>query len=274
MTTLSSITRPHPPATNGTAGSAHVPDHHVPKHHVVDKLDAEWASLRHDRRAIRRVNRWAEVVDPGHSDRLARITDLGQFFDLTHRRAGAEGEELMATLVGLVRNGDADGRLAGRILVQRLIPGVIDATRRYRALCEHADPVGEAIGVLWIAINRYDLDRRHGPIAPALISDTMFIAFRRRVRQSSTAETPHAPLTFDERPTITASASFIEVGTVIAEARHAGVPTYDLDLLRHLIRAGRPGLVARQRQITPRTVRNHRDRAVERIQRSLGLVAA
>lgn len=272
MTTLSSTTLPHPhphPRPRTTTGFTHVLNHHV-----VDKLDAEWASLRHGRRVIRRVNSWADLLDTNCSDRLARITDLDQFFDLTHRRAGAEGEALMATLVDLVRAGSDDGRLAGRILVQRLIPGVIDATRRYRTLCEHADPVGEAIGVLWIAINRYDLGRRHGPIAPALISDTMFIAFRRRVRQSSATETPTEPLTFDEQPTVTASASFIEVGTVIEDARHAGVPTYDLDLLRHLIRAGRPGLVARQRQITPRTVRNHRDRAVERIQRSLGLVAA
>ena len=52
---------------------------------------------------------------------------------------------------------------------------------------------------------------------------------------------------------------------LLAEARAAGVPTADLDLVRDLggRRLTRP--VAATRQVTPRTVRNHRDRAAARL---------
>jgi hypothetical protein len=64
-----------------------------------------------------------------------------------------------------------------------------------------------------------------------------------------------------------------EFVTVLREARRAGVPAYDLDLLRQLVRVGSPGIVAQQRKVTPRTVRNHRDRAVDHVRAALAIAS-
>ena len=57
------------------------------------------------------------------------------------------------------------------------------------------------------------------------------------------------------------------------EAQAAGVPTYDLDLLRHLVRAESPSRTARERNVTPRTIRNHRDRAIGKVRQALAIAA-
>ena len=64
-----------------------------------------------------------------------------------------------------------------------------------------------------------------------------------------------------------------EFVTVLRDARRAGVPTGDLDLLRELVRVGSPGVVAKQRKVTPRTIRNHRDRAVDHVRTALFVAA-
>jgi hypothetical protein len=61
---------------------------------------------------------------------------------------------------------------------------------------------------------------------------------------------------------------------VLRDARRAGVPADDLDLLRQLVRVGSPGIVAVQRNVTPRTVRNHRDRAVDHVRTALAIAVA
>jgi len=201
---------------------------------------------------------------------MRRIEDLDQLIDGSHAQGGRLGETLFRTLVTLA----ADDQLAGRVLVQRLLPGVLATTKRYRSLCEHTDPIGEAIGALWIAISTFDIDQRRGPAAASIISDTMFIAFRRRVRRRAATEEPIEPGVFDDVPTSSEPCALVELADIVGEARRAGVATHDIDLIRHLVRAGSPGLVARQRQVTPRTVRNHRDRAVEHIRQATGIVLA
>ena len=64
-----------------------------------------------------------------------------------------------------------------------------------------------------------------------------------------------------------------EFVAVLHEAGDAGVPAEALDLLRQLVRVGSPGIVARERNVTPRTVRNHRDRAVDHIRAALAVAA-
>ena len=52
----------------------------------------------------------------------------------------------------------------------------------------------------------------------------------------------------------------------------AGLPTEDIELVRHLVRVGSPSVVAAECKVTPRTVRNRRDRATARL-RAVALAA-
>ena len=102
----------------------------------------------------------------------------------------------------------------------------------------------------------------------------MFQAFRRPLRARSATEQVTSPTALDatlchDGPT-TALDEFV---TVLREAQLAGVATADLDLLRQLVRVGSPGIVAKERNVTPRTVRNHRDRAVDHVRTALAVAA-
>ena len=73
------------------------------------------------------------------------------------------------------------------------------------------------------------------------------------------------PKTLDETPATIVTSPCEELAVLLADARAAGVPASDLDLLRDLVQAGSPTIVAALRQVTTRTVRNHRDRATARL---------
>lgn len=196
---------------------------------------------------------------------FARCADLDDVNIASQRTASDNGDSVLLALVAAARH----DRLAGRILVQRLLPGLVSASAKYRFLCEGADPAEHAVGGLWIAIRRYDHARRTRHVAASLISDTVFATFRRQTRLRSATEESVEPATFDDDASDPTTAPIAELAAVIRDAAQAGVPATDLELLRHLVRAGSPGVVARERSVTARTVRNHRNRAVARVRDAL-----
>ena len=238
------------PATSSICGNS-----------ITDRLDHEWASLRGRPRSIRRARSWAAHFDPCLASFVSSAQSLDDVIAATHASGGASGDRLLRELVRLAPHDS----LAGRVVVQRLLPGVLAAAARYGRLCDHDDPIAEAMGALWISIASFDAERRTGPVAASIISDTMFAAFRRRLRRKSAGEQPIEPRTFDDHADTTIECPFVEFAAVVRAARLGGVPTQDLDLLRHLIRAESPARVAAERHVTSRTIRNHRARAIARV---------
>jgi len=64
-----------------------------------------------------------------------------------------------------------------------------------------------------------------------------------------------------------------ELAEVVRDARRAGVPAGDIELLRRLAQVESPSMVAAERNVTSRTIRNHRDRAVEHVRTALDIAA-
>jgi hypothetical protein len=103
----------------------------------------------------------------------------------------------------------------------------------------------------------------------------VFQAFRRPLRRRSCTEQVCPPSKFVPTPCSDEPATALdEFVTMLREAQRAGVPASDLDLLRQLVRAGSPGVVARQRNVTPRTIRNHRDQAIDHVRTALAVGVA
>ncbi len=254
---------PHRPAAAGGPERSHLLDH----------LDAEWAYLRTSRRALRTARSWAErYLDHPLTDVVADIGDLDQIRRATQRRDDTEriDDAILLALVELSH----DQELAGRIVLQHLLPALISNAYRYRSFTDHTDPIAQVVPAAWLAIRSYDAGRRRHHVAASLISDAVFQAFRRPLRAHSATEEVTAPAAFTATACHDGPATALdEFVTVLRDAARAGVAMYDLDLLRQLVRVGSPGIVATQRNVTPRTVRNHRDRAVDHVRTALAVAA-
>jgi hypothetical protein len=241
---------------------------------LLARLDDEWAHLRTSRRALRTARSWADV-DTMHP--LATVVvELGDLDDLrlaTQQRddPAHTHNSILLALVELARGDE----LAGRIVLQRLLPALILQAARYRSFTDRTDPLGQVIAAAWLAIRSYDVERRREHVASSLISDAVFQAFRRQLRQQARTEEVRAPHEFVPTPWFDEpTTSLDEFVTMLREARQAGVPADDLDLLRQLVRVGSPGIVARQRNVTPRTIRNRRDRAIDHVRAALAVGVA
>ncbi|HUS43148.1 MAG TPA: hypothetical protein VMY16_10810 [Ilumatobacteraceae bacterium] len=238
-----------------------------------ERLDAEWAHLRTSRRALHTARSWASLY-PDHplGTVVAEVTDLEQVRQATQRRDRVERSDDVV-LLGLVELSRLD-ELAGRIVLQHLLPALISSARRYRSFTDRADPVAQVVPAAWLAIRCYDVERRRRHVASSLISDAVFQAFRRPLRARSASEEVTSPTAFAATPCHDGPATALdEFVTMLREAGRAGVAATDLDLLRHLVRVGSPGIVAEERNVTPRTIRNHRDRAVDHVRTALAVAA-
>lgn len=240
---------------------------------LLRRLDAEWAHLRTHRRALRTARSWtSQYPDHPLADLVADVADLDDIRRATQRRDGAERTDdvILLALVELARVDE----LAGRIVLQHLLPALITNARRYRAYNDRTDPIAQIVPAAWLAIRTYDVARRRHHVAASLLSDAVFQAFRRQLRRRVFDETLTPRVEFvgavchDGPPT-----PLDEFVTVLRDAQRAGVASDDLDLLRELVRVGSPGMVAEQRQVTPRTVRNHRDRAIDHVRSALAVAA-
>ncbi|MGI9646039.1 MAG: hypothetical protein ACR2O6_12095, partial [Ilumatobacteraceae bacterium] len=160
--------------------------------------------------------------------------------------------------------------LAGRVVIQRILPGLVTRSARYRSRRNPVDPAELSVAAAWIAVHSYDWRRRRRHVAASLISDATFQAFRRPLRLRAATEDLRSPQTFRALPAVPGPPNGIdELASVLRDAVDAGVPTHDIELIRHLARTGSPGRVARECGVTARTIRNRRDRAIARVREAL-----
>ena len=244
---------------------------------LLTRLDAEWSHLRTSRRALRTARGWAQAY-PDHplATVVADLGDLDEIRQATQRSSASGGgcersdDAILLALVELARSDE----LAGRIVLQHLLPALIVQAKRYRSFTDRTDPIAQVVPAAWLAIRSFDVERRRRHIASSLLSDAVFQAFRRALRARAGTEEVVAPSAFAATPCVDGPATALdEFVIVLRDARRAGVPSFDLDLLRQLVRVGSPGIVARQRKVTPRTIRNHRDRAIEHVRTAVAVAA-
>jgi hypothetical protein len=136
-------------------------------------LDREWQSLAHSPDAKRRLMRWGRA-----EPRLAGLDNLEQLLEL--RRDPAAAPAVLATLA---RFAPSDV-LAGRTLLQALIPGLISWARS----AGYDDPaaIDEMVSLAYERIRTYPQTRR-GSVAANVLLDV-----RKAYRRHRCIEKPHA----------------------------------------------------------------------------------
>jgi hypothetical protein len=267
-------TTTHTTTSNTIANRADSPvDAAIGRSGLLAKLDAEWTHLRTSRRALRTARGWAALF-PGHplADAVTGVSDLDHLVSMTQRSSGLRrrDDEVLLALIELSRRDE----LAGRVVLQHLLPALISRSMHYRSFHDRIDPIELVVPAAWMALRTYDVERRRHHVASSLLSDAVFQAFRRPLRRRSSSEEVRSPGTFASTPAEDGPTTPLdEFVTVLREATQAGVPSDDIDLLRQLVRVGSPGRVAAERRVTPRTVRNHRDRAIGNVRAAVSVAA-
>lgn len=221
------------------------------------RLDREWAQLCRRRSVLERVRSWNLTTH--------RYRTLAEFLTLCgHNAAPSEtANELLRRLVTIA----ARDPLAARIVLQRILPGLLAIVRREQLRSRATDAFELLVGEAWLAIVSYRADARRTHVAARLLNDARHRAFTSpRRRQNRSLEDIVAPRQLDLPRMPAPGSAFEELIGVLAEVR-PGLDDDDLAVLRDAL-AERPArLVAETRNVTARTLRNHRHRTIHRLRR-------
>lgn len=238
-----------------------------------DRLDAEWEILRMSRRMRAQARTWRSPSGDHPLDvALDRVLthqphDLGDLVAATQGHEPA-GDATLLRLVELARHDD----LACRVVVQRLLPALVHGARRYHRVGDRVDAMSIAVPALCLAIRSYDTTNRTRHVAASLVSDTIFQAFRRPLRRRSSTEVVRSPDVFDDCADATEPSAHEILADVERDARSSGVEQRDLDLLLALTVHPQSAVAARL-EVTTRTIRTRRDRALDNVREALGIAA-
>lgn len=199
---------------------------------------------------VRRAASWAITSYPPTSlDDVVAAVGLRSSAAPDHDRA-------LRRLVTIAGTDD----LAGRVVIERLKPGLLKLVRRHD---RQPDAFEELLAAAWIAIRTFNPDRRPSSIAAALLSDAEWSAYRRSARRQSRA--PSTIELVDAVPATRDVDPLVELAELLGEARRAGFPSTDLDLVRRLAADQRTEDIARDLAVSARTVRNRRARVTKRL---------
>lgn len=182
--------------------------------------------------------------------------------------SAVDANRYLHRLVELARTDE----LAGRIVVQRLLPGLLAIVRR-RSVRGCDGLLEELLGAVWMSIRTMRLQPRSEHVAASLVYDATYRAFTAPRRRRSASEIVIDPRLLDDSPASATVSPCEELAEVIAAARCDGMTDGDAELVRQLLTLGSTTAVAAERKVTPRTVRNHRDRVTYQLRRAAATAA-
>lgn len=238
---------------------------------LVLRLHSEWEAMRRDPSVLRRAEGWHLGVSFESLDDIVAAT--GWYRDAADRRSGrrvstAEAECAMARLVTVAGHDE----VAARVVLQRLLPGLVHEARRW-AMRADGTPFAleELLSAAWVVIRTFPVGRRGGPVAPSMINDAVYHAFRRAGRRRTRVES-HPLDQFERVPVDPRPHAWDEVHDVLLSLSVTARPvltTADRRLLGMLLEGCAPEVVADRLGVSVRTVANRRQDLVERLRRAL-----
>ena len=175
-------------------------------------LDREWRTVCHRARVVAEARRWGVTDQPfANLDELLVLAGYGM-------APSAPANDVLRRLVDVAHHDE----LAARVVLQRLMPGLLAIVRRRR----DADADGsfeELVGAACLAIHAYCTERRPERIAANLVRDAGYRAFTAPRRRRSATEISIDPRTLDETPAVVVVSACEELAGLMADAREAGV---------------------------------------------------
>jgi hypothetical protein len=225
-----------------------------------DHLNDEWARIATDARTAAHIATWPPSL-AGQGDVRLLLEALG-------RDGGLPVEDADALLGELVRVG-RDDALAARVVLQRVLPGLISAAVRRTAgrPADRRPLFDDLVANAWLVIRAFPIERRPVKIAVNILRDAEYMTCVRPLRLRSSGEVPVAlPGDSHSLPCCGLDGAADgrrsvahEVLSVLTIGAAAGLPRRDLATLGAATVGGMSvAEVARRFSVTPRTVLNRR----------------
>ena len=251
----------------------------APPARVAAALNDDWSRLVADPRAQQAAARWPALATASDTGLLGALAAIGGDRTVPYDVADTN----LASLVRVA----AEDEVAARVVLQRLVPGLVHAARRRRHLgMQHA--FDELVGTAWVLVRTYPLARRPRRVAANLCRDAEYHAFVRPARLRSRDEQPRGALRDDVEqraimrpggrrppplPTAVVMRSELpapadEVGALLLDALRCGVDRARVAIVAEIHLAGRhPSVVAEALKISERTVRLRREVTIRQLAR-------
>lgn len=222
------------------------------------RLDQEWGRLCRRPGVDAAIAAWD--VLPAGAPPLRGLDDLLQRSGY-RGRPSPEADDLLRRLVERA----AHDTLAARVVLQRILPGLLGIVRAEQRRCAAVDAFDVLLAEAWLSIINYPTATRPTDVAARLLHDARHRAFTNPRRRRRLVETPLPPERLAEAADPDDRSPFEELTTVLRGARDAGLPERDIEVMAGIVNHGSSARFATVLQLDQRSVRYRRDRAIERV---------
>lgn len=234
---------------------------------LAGRLIIEWQRLARQPHNIRRANALGLPGEPvEHLDQILKRCGLNDSSNAPHF------DEYLSQLLSHAQDDD----LATRMVLQRILPGLITAASRRAPRVQNGLPAAfdQALSAAWIVIRRFPVDRRPQRVAANLLMDIEYLAFvrdaRLKMNRSEYHLAPEAMFGIEYERSRTGAISNDPVGEAAAlgllldELRQKGLSPKDIQMLQAICADINSVQASPALNINPRSVRNRRERALRK----------
>ncbi|MFM7252098.1 MAG: RNA polymerase sigma factor [Ilumatobacteraceae bacterium] len=257
---------------------------------MMRRLLDDWSSTARRPAALRRARTWSLGVDFTDLDHLLRLAGFREWpptalssivpgsvasaddsgRPTSGHAAGEDAQAAADSLLGRLLVVARSDELAARIVLQRLLPGLSAAARRWsgdRAGGSN-DAFDEIVSAAWLVIRAFPVERRPGHLAAKLLRDAEHHAFVKATRRRWTCESAE-PSAFERHVAIEQRTDpSHELAEAVEAARHS-LTEHDLRLLELLASGRSIPEVAAALSVSVRTIGYHREALVHRMRAAL-----
>jgi len=245
------------------------------------RLNRDWDHLRRSRTARRTAQNWnlPIAIEGPHQPNPTTSTPATSD-DVLDRilQATRQSEPLLYAILQIARDDD----LAARLVLQRLLPGLLVSAQRSRSDL-HPERFDDLMSAAWLVIRTYNFDRRPSCLAAAIIRSSEHLAYKAAARRRSSSEIcsdrpeelgSTASSGLDDPATtpscmVYGTDPLFEFLDVVREATTNGLDEDDLGFVRRLVNGASTTVLAQDFGVTSRTIRNRRHAVAMRIRHSV-----
>ena len=234
---------------------------------LLSRLDREWQALNQRPAVLQRAAGWGLGISFDSLDEVL----VAAGYRLQRGELGCDRDpmsvaanQLLRRLLTAARTDD----VAARVVLQRLLPGVVATARRWGRHRQGGsmDAFDEMLSATWMVIREFPTDRCSRQLAASILRAGEYRAFQRVSRRKLVHELT-SPNLLDRA---VAAVVTLDVGDELAEvvACAGSLTEHELLLIELLSRGCSPAEMAEQLSISVRTVLNHRDAVVHRLRQA------